>query len=37
MPVVKGKRYGKKGSYTVKDRQAAAKARKTIKRMGKRK
>ena len=31
MPVVAGKRYGKKGAYTEKDRQAAAKAKKAMK------
>ena len=31
MPVVAGKRYGKKGEYTAKDRQAAAKAKKAMK------
>ncbi len=37
MPVVKGKHYGKKGEYTAKDKQAAAKARKSTKSGGKRK
>ena len=31
MPVVAGKRYGKKGEYTAKDRQAASKAKKAMK------
>jgi hypothetical protein len=31
MPVVAGKRYGKKGAYTKKDREDAAKARKGMK------
>ena len=31
MPVVAGKRYGKKGEYTAKDKQAAAKAKKAMK------
>ncbi len=37
MPVVKGKHYGKKGEYTAKDKQAAAKARKSTKSGGKKK
>ena len=37
MPVVKGKHYGKKGEYTAKDKQAAAKARKSMKSGGKKK
>ena len=37
MPVVKGKHYGKKGEYTAKDKQAAAKARKSRKSGGKKK
>ena len=31
MPVEAGKRYGKKGEYTAKDRQAASKAKKAMK------
>ena len=31
MPVVAGKRYGKQGEYTAKDRQAASKAKKAMK------
>ena len=31
MPVVAGKRYGKKCEYTAKDRQAASKAKKAMK------